>query len=31
MNSIKESVDAYKYENLLLNDKYKSNDELSLI
>ena len=28
MNSIKESADAYKYENLLLNDKYKSNDEL---
>ena len=28
MNSIKENENAFKYENLLLHDRYKSNDEL---
>jgi hypothetical protein len=28
VNALKEDADAYKYENLLLNDKYKSNEEL---
>ncbi len=30
VNSIQENKEAYKYENLLLGDKYKSNDELLL-
>ena len=28
LNSIRENENSYKYENLLLNDKYKSNEEL---
>uniref|UniRef100_A0A6C0FET0 Uncharacterized protein n=1 Tax=viral metagenome TaxID=1070528 RepID=A0A6C0FET0_9ZZZZ len=28
MNAIKENADSYKYENLLLDNRYKSNDEL---
>ena len=28
VDAIKENADSYKYENLLLNDRYKSNDEL---
>ena len=28
VNAIKENAESYKYENLLLNDRYKSNDEL---